>query len=215
LIKSWGRFRKRRLKWKNPSSSLLFSSLLVILAAFYPISCDDALSPSEYSPLLDDPPAEGFWRIEGVIDAPIDWDPTEDSDLVQIWFGGTEPGEQFPYPIYFDLVFTSEEYRRWHFKTWGNHYYDQDPWHLYFQPKVAWWSHPDDNPPCFRRTWVQGYNWVEFGGGWSLVMVDEDWSYSPHNYADGIPRPNWKYYQPYEYAPYFWVWDTVYLDVTD
>jgi hypothetical protein len=180
--------------------------------AFFPISCEDALSPTEYSPLLEEP-LEGFWRIEGVIDAPLDWDPTEDSDLVQIWFGATTPLWELHESISFNLVFTDQTYRRWHFKTRGDHTYEYDPWNEYFCPPAEWWSHPDSSPPVFRRTWVQGYNWVEWGGGWALVLVDDDWSFNPKNYADGIPRPDWKYYQPYPYCLYFWAWDTVYLDV--
>jgi hypothetical protein len=200
-------------------SSLLFSSLLVILAALGMISCDNGLSPSEYSPLLDDPPLEGFWRIEGAIDAPLDWDPTEDSNLVKIWFGGTDPIwplSNVESSITYTLVFTSQDYRRWHFKAEGPYTYQSDPYHAYFCPPSDWWSHPDSGTPVFRRTWVQGYIWEEFGGGFHLVKADEDWSYSPKNYADGIPRPDWKYGHAYPGGPqYYWEWTSVYLDLTD
>jgi len=185
--------------------------------AFSLISCDSALSPSETSPLLDDPPLNGFWRIEGAIDAPFDWDPTEDSDLLQIWIGETTPWYEFTEGCTFNLVFTGQTYRRWHFKTRGNYTYEGDPWNVYFCPPAPWWSHPDWGDPQIRRTWVQGYKWVEWGGGWALVKFDEDWSFNPKNYADGIPWPDWKYVQPY--APggplYYWAWTTVYLDLTD
>lgn len=60
------------------------------------------------------------------------------------------------------------------------------------------------------------YKCVEFGGGYHLVLVDEDWSFSPKNYADGIPRPDWKYYQPYlPGCTYFWAWDTAYLNLVE
>ncbi len=81
----------------------------------------------------------------------------------------------------------------------------------YFFPPANWWSHPDSTPPIFRHTWVQGYKWVEFGGGW--VMADEDTSFNPKNYPYYVP--GWKYYQPYGGYPNheYWAWTTVYLNL--
>ncbi len=186
--------------------------------SFSLISCENGVTTSEFDPLLDDPLLEGFWRIEGDIDAPLDWDPTEDSDLFQIWFGATEPVwslSEVESSITYSLVFTGLDAWRWHFKTTGPYTYEPDTWNSYFCPPANWWSHPDSRTAVFRRTWVQGYMWVEFGGGWALVLADEDWSFNPKNYADGWPRPDWKYYQPYPYPnTFYWVWDTVYLDLT-
>jgi len=143
-----------------------------------------------------------------------------DPDLFQIWFGATEPvwslyqADCEPH-ITFNLVFTGQEAWRWHFKAEGSQHYEGDPFHTYFSPPADWWSHPDEGTPRFRRTFVQGYKWVEWGGGWALVIADEDWSFSPKNYADGIPRLNWKYFQPYPHGDlFYWAWDTVYLDLT-
>jgi len=200
-----------------------------VFVAFGLISCEDTLLPSEYSPLSNDQPADGvenepvigYWRIEGAIDAPLDWNPQMHPDLFQIWFGATEPlwplSEAECEPcIIFTLVFTGQDARRWHFKAEGPEVYDGDPYHGYFCPPFLWWSFPDETPPTFRRTWVQGYKLVEGGGGWEWVLADEEWSFSPKNHADGWPRPDWKYYQPY--APHgslnYWAWTSVYLDLT-
>jgi len=206
-------------------SSLLFSSLLFVFVAFFLISCEDALTPLDNSPSQNgelqgendvEPLIYGYWRIEGVIDAPLDWDPTEDSDLLQIWVGGAEPWYEFTQGCTFNLVMTGQTSKRWHFKTNGDYSYEWDTWNVYFIPPADWWSHPDEGTPTFRRTWVQGYRWVEFGGGFHLVLADEEWSYNPKNYEDGIPRVNWKYFQPYRPGcTYYWAWTTVYLDLTD
>ncbi|MCX7021438.1 MAG: hypothetical protein NTW26_04015 [bacterium] len=142
-----------------------------------------------------------------------------DPDLFQIWFGATEPvwslrESGIDAYISFALVFSGLNANRWAFTAEGPIPYEGDPWHSYFDPPAPWWSLPDDTPPTFMRTWVQGYKWVEWGGGWSLVLADEDWSFSPKNYADGIPRPNWKYGHAYPNGPqYYWAWDSVYLDL--
>ncbi len=45
--------------------------------AFGLIYCGDNLTAPEDEPLLDDPPAEGVWRVSGEVYAPPDWDPVE------------------------------------------------------------------------------------------------------------------------------------------
>jgi len=173
------------------------------------------MGPSEVSPLADDPPEpfEGVWRIVGVIDAPVEWNPTEDSDLFQIWFGESYPQDRLEpsrAEIDFSLIYLGINSSHWTFETLGEFYYPYYPYPQYFEPKMWWWSHPDQGYPLFRKTWVQGYKWVEFGGGGHLVLADEDWSFNPNNYEDGIPRPDWKYVNV---ESYYWRWNTVYLDL--
>jgi len=201
-------------------SSLLFSSLLVILAAFNLISCEDSLSPSEYPPLPNENPAGGeseyvigYWRIWGTIDAPLDWTP--DSDTVQIWMTNWDGDEnRLMETIYFTCTYTGPNSKRWTFKT-GGYYYGsgEDPYPFFF-PNLNWWSKPCEIPPVYCCTYVRGYKWVEFGGGGSFVLTDEDYSYNPSN-PPGINQ-DWKYYTIYHGDWYdYWAWDTVYLDLTD
>jgi hypothetical protein len=201
-------------------SSLLFSSLLVILAASGLVSCEDALTPQEYPPLPNEGPLGeggedplGYWRIEGIIDAPLDWTPS--TTTVQIWMSAFGGGlDQLEENISFTLLFTGQTSKRWAFNTEGDYYWWGDIYHLFFIPDPTWWSDPEH--AIYRHTYVRGYTWVEFGGGWALVLADEDTSYSPFNPPSA--GPDWKYYQPYlEHGQpgcdLYWAWDTVYLDL--
>jgi hypothetical protein len=189
--------------------------------AFWLISCDNALSPSDYSPslnegprVLDEPPDPmGYWRIEGIIDAPLDWTPGYPY-RVQIWMSGDEFTDQLIVPIQFTLLYTGPTSKRWSFETRGDEYWWGDIYHRFFIPDPTWWSDPEEEVYC--HTCVQGYKLVQFGGGWSLVLADEDWSFNPYNPSS--PGSDWKYYQPYlddglPGCDLYWAWDTVYLDL--
>jgi len=192
----------------------------VILAAFNLISCEDSLSPSEYPPLPNENPTGGesenslcYWRIWGAIDAPLDWSPN--STTVQIWITDDEENEnQLGETIYFTCTYTGPNSKRWYFKTGGDYYGSGvDPYPFFF-PHLNWLSMPWENPPVYCRTYVRGYKWVEFGGGGSFVLTDEDYSYNPYN-PPGFNQ-DWKYYIIYHGAwKDYWAWDTVYLDLTD
>jgi hypothetical protein len=191
---------------------------------FFLISCEDALSPQEYPPLPNENPTGGegedplgYWRIWGVIDAPLDWTPN--STTVQIWMTDKNGYEyQLEEAIYFACTYTGPNSKRWTFKTGGTKYYgegqsDPDP---FFEPDPIWWSFPYRNPPEYCRTYVRGYTWVEFGGGGSFVLTDEDTAHNPFNPASIPPGSDWKYYPIYPGDEYdLWAWDSVYLDLTD
>ncbi len=158
----------------------------------------------------------GYWRIEGIIDAPLDWTPGYPY-LVEIWMsafgGGTD---QLIVPIQFTPLFTypGQDYRRWSFETRGDEYWWGDVYHSFFIPDPTWWSDPEEE--VYRHTYVRGYKWVEFGGGFHLVLADEDTSFSPYN--PPCPNPEWKYYQPYLHhqqpgCDLYWAWTSVYLDL--
>jgi len=153
--------------------------------AFFLISCEDSLSPQEYQPLPNENPTGGkgedplgYWRIEGIIDAPLDWTPS--TTTVQIWMSAFGGGlDQLEENISFTLLFTGQTSKRWAFNTEGDYYWWGDIYRLYFIPDPTWWSDPEEEE--YLHTYVQGYKWVEFGGGWALVLADEDTSYSPFN----------------------------------
>jgi hypothetical protein len=188
--------------------------------AFFLISCEDALSPSEYPPLPNENPTGGegedplgYWRIEGIIDAPLDWTPGYPY-LVQIWMSGREGMDQLIGPIQFTHLFTGQDSTRWSFETRGDEYWWGDIYHLFFIPDPTWWSDPEEE--VYGHTYVRGYKWVEFGGGYHLVLADEDTSFNPYNPPN--PNPDWKYYQPYLYlhmpnCDLYWAWTSVYLDL--
>ncbi|MCK4594375.1 hypothetical protein KAU45_07720 [bacterium] len=197
-----------------------FSSLLFVFVAFFLISCEDSLSPQEYPPLPDENPTGeehedplGYWRIWGAIDAPLDWSPN--SDTVQIWssgYGGYL--YQLEESITFTLVYTGPNSKHWTFKTDGDEYYGEGQVDIYpfFIPEPHWWSDPEE--PVYRSTYVRGYKWVEFGGGYHLVLADEDTSVNP--FYPPWPQPEYKYYKIYLGDGFdYWAWDTVYLDLTD
>ena len=196
-------------------------SLLFVFVAFFLISCEDALSPSEYPPLPNESPLGedeedplGYWRIEGIIDAPLDWTPGYPY-LVEIWMSDKYENEyQLIGPMTFTLVFTGQDSKRWSFKTGGDEYYGegQIDYYPYFIPESYWWSYPYEDPPEYCNTYVRGYKWVEFGGGGSFVLTDEDTSYNPYNYL--YPVEGWKYGKTHGLDPY-WAWTSVYLDLTD
>src|SRR4030042_1325143 len=193
-------------------SSLLFSSLLFVFVAFFLISCEDALSPSEYMPSLDDPtaeggenePLEGYWRLKGTIDAPEDWNPAEDPNLFTIMFGATSPEASIPLVTHIDFtgpLFVGPDGCRWSFKAEGHWTPPGDPWHSYFIPYGFWWSEP---PGKIRRTWVSGY----VLDGEDYVLADEEISKNPEN-PPGGPSPEWKY----DHWTMWWWWDPIYLDL--
>ncbi len=185
--------------------------------AFGLVFCGDSLTAPEDSPLLDDPPGErdedpiGYWRIWGIIDAPLDWSPN--STTVQIWssgYGGYL--YQLEESITFTLLFTGQDSKRWAFKTDGDEYYGEVDIYPFFEPSPHWWSDPEE--PVYRTTYVRGYKWVEFGGGGHYVLADEDTSVNP--FYPPWPQPEYKYYKIYLGDEYdYWAWDTVYLDLTD
>jgi hypothetical protein len=187
--------------------------------AFFLISCEDALSPLDNSPSPNenplggesDPPL-GYWRIWGIIDAPLDWTPGYPY-LVEIWMFGRGGTDQLIVPMTFTLLFTGQDSRRWSFKTGGDYYYGegQTDYYPYFIPDPTWWSFPLNVPPVYGHTDVRGYKWVQFGGSWSLVLADEDWSFNPYNPPGS--SSDWKYYQTHGLEDPYWAWDTVYLDL--
>ncbi|MCK4593318.1 hypothetical protein KAU45_02365 [bacterium] len=152
----------------------------------------------------------GFWRLAGIIDAPPDWNPKLDSDLLQIWFGEDYPEErlqQINWPLYTGPHCVSPAGGTWTFKTRGIY---GDPWGLYeyFVPKGYWWSHPEWSPPLINRTWVRGY----VKEGEEYVLADEDISKSPKN-PPGFVEPEWKYDHYGGDYGYLWWWDPVYLNL--
>ncbi|MCX7021455.1 MAG: hypothetical protein NTW26_04110 [bacterium] len=121
-------------------------------------------------------------------------------------------------PMTFTLLFTypGQNYNRWSFETQGDYYWWGDIYHLFFIPNPTWWSFPLGEPPVYGHTYVRGYKLVEFGGGWVLVLADEDTSFNPYNPPN--PNTDWKYYQPYLYlqmprCDLYWAWTSVYLDL--
>jgi hypothetical protein len=154
--------------------------------------------------VLENDRTYGFWRLAGVIDAPGDWNPEEDSNLFTIMFGADYP--QDPITDVTWLIWTgphnvSPEGCQWYFRTYGIHgYYPYE----YFDPKGWWWSHPESTPPVIRRTWVRGYVW----DGEDYVLADEEISKNPKN-PPGMPGPDWKYEQ---WTFLYW-WDPIHLDV--
>jgi hypothetical protein len=194
-------------KWKNASSSLLFSSLLCILAAFGLIFCENSLTAPEDVPLPDDPPAEGVWRVSGEVYAPPDWDPVEAPGLFRIWLHKMLPG------LYSYWVYLSPSYIEWihHYTNPTTSYWTFDisdpetgqPW---FVPDPDMWSTPDGDPPVIKTTYVRGY---VYEGALPYTLKDEDCSHQPFNPVVW-PRPGFKYVFS---EPYYWWWSSVSLDV--
>jgi len=181
-----------------------------VFVAFFLISCEDALSPSEDSPLLDDPPAAGFWRLSGEVYAPPGWNPVETTGFFRIWLECWE----YPYGDPF-WVYLSPNYYEWTLV-----YMNQTTWfwtfdinlfgsgNRWFCPDALMWSTPDGDPPVIKTTYVRGYVHEDHV---LFVLKDTDWSYQPFN--PEWPQAGWKYEQQED--PHYYWWSDVSLDLTD
>jgi len=173
------------------------------------ISCENTLSSSEYTPLLDDPPAAGFWRLSGEVYAPPGWNPIETTGFFRIWlecweYPYGEPFWVYLSPNYYEwtLVYMNQDTWYWTFDI--DNPIDHEPW---FVPNELMWSTPDGDPPVIKTTFVRGYvheDHVYF------VLKDYDWSCQPFN--PEYPPSYWKYT---EGPDNFYWWSTVSLDVRD